>query len=83
MENFNEKTEIIIELSPSSLLEQDIKPEQLVDLFVNNGYNTYAIENKYQVSEYMRQRPAYNIYPLSSEIIDQVDLLFTKKSDHY
>jgi FkbM family methyltransferase len=76
--DFSKKTDFIIEISPEPLLMQGIHYQQLIQLFTDNGFNAYVIEEKSQPSEYMRSRPAYKVYPLSMVINGQADVLFTR-----
>ena len=77
---FSETTEIIIEVSPESLLKQNILPQQLIQLFTNSGYNAYVIPDNNEPHMYMINNINLSIYPLHlKEINGQVDVLFTKK----
>ena len=80
--HLSHRTEIVIEISPVSLLKQGIHPQQIIKIFLNSGYSAYTIEDANEPSNYMKNKSTQKIRPLQSDIVGQLDILFSKNPHH-
>jgi FkbM family methyltransferase len=84
---FAHDTEWLIEISPAKMLRLGTRPDDLIGLFAQAGYDMYVLENRYDAAWYLRQRRRVR-GRAAGDLLDvarlagqaQIDALFTRRS---
>jgi FkbM family methyltransferase len=73
-----EDAEIVVELSPESLLKTGSGIDEIISAFSQAGYHAYDLQNSYLVSSYLAQRPAERPRRIRAPISEQTDVVFSR-----
>ena len=77
---FCEKTEWLVEITPAAIEKQGGTVKQVLQLFVDKGYQPYQIENIYSAGWYMKRHHSDFIKSMPPVIEKQIDILFSKNT---
>jgi FkbM family methyltransferase len=70
--------EIVVELSPESLLKSGSSTDEIVGAFGDAGYYAYDLQNSYLASNYFAQRPPVRPLRIRAPICEQTDVVFSR-----
>ena len=71
--------EVVVEISPETLAQSGLTPEDVMRPFEAAGFRAYRIENDYSPLTYLDLPKRFRVSPLQSPIESQVDVVFSRQ----
>jgi FkbM family methyltransferase len=75
---FSKNTSIIMEIDRIAVEARGGRVEQLLSIFVEQGYSAFQIENQYEV-EFYAKRPKLILKPIDRVVENRVDVVFQRE----